>query len=94
MANAVFAEVFPDALKPLKEADPEVWGLVQKEKERQWCGFTAARGRAVARVSASVLAARAAVLRASQHAPACRPNSLSVVSGRLPACRVARSRGV
>jgi hypothetical protein len=41
MANAML-EVFPDALAPLKEADPEVWTLVQKEKERQWCAWLTA----------------------------------------------------
>jgi hypothetical protein len=34
---AAMNEIFPDALTPLKDADPEVWGLIQKEKERQWC---------------------------------------------------------
>lgn len=32
-----FAQVFPDALKSLKEADPEVATLVEEEKKRQWC---------------------------------------------------------
>lgn len=31
-----FAQVFPDALKPLKDADPEVAALVEEEKKRQW----------------------------------------------------------
>lgn len=29
--------VFPDALTPLRECDPEVYGLIQEEKARQWC---------------------------------------------------------
>ena len=29
--------VFPEALKSLKEADPDVYALVQKEKLRQMC---------------------------------------------------------
>jgi hypothetical protein len=33
--NARQESVFPEALKPLKEADPEVYELVQKEKLRQ-----------------------------------------------------------
>jgi hypothetical protein len=28
--------IFPEALTPLKEADPEVYGIVQDEKVRQW----------------------------------------------------------
>jgi hypothetical protein len=31
--------VFPEALKSLKEADSEVYDLVQAEKKRQWCAF-------------------------------------------------------
>jgi hypothetical protein len=59
---AAMAAVFPDALTPLHEADPEVrpasrpsraradvapqvWALIQKEKERQWCARLAARAR-------------------------------------------------
>ncbi|KAL6771559.1 SHMT2 [Auxenochlorella protothecoides x Auxenochlorella symbiontica] len=34
-----FAEVFPDALKSLKEADPEVAALIEDEKRRQWSGI-------------------------------------------------------
>ncbi len=30
-------EIFPDALTPLKAADPEMWQLIEKEKQRQWC---------------------------------------------------------
>jgi hypothetical protein len=29
--------IFPEALKSLKEADPDVYALVQKEKLRQMC---------------------------------------------------------
>ena len=29
--------VFPEARKTLLEADPEVAGLVEEEKRRQWC---------------------------------------------------------
>lgn len=28
--------VFPEALKSLKEADPEVFSIVEQEKVRQW----------------------------------------------------------
>ena len=28
--------VFPDALTPLVEADPEVFGILEDEKKRQW----------------------------------------------------------
>lgn len=36
MAKAMQA-VFPDALSPLRECDPEVYALIQEEKARQWC---------------------------------------------------------
>ena len=36
MAKAMQA-VFPDALTPLAECDPEVFALIQEEKARQWC---------------------------------------------------------
>lgn len=29
-------QVFPDALKTLREADEEMYALIQEEKERQW----------------------------------------------------------
>lgn len=29
--------VFPEALKTLKDADPEVFGIIEDEKARQWC---------------------------------------------------------
>ena len=29
--------VFPDAHTPLAQADPEVYGILQDEKARQWC---------------------------------------------------------
>lgn len=29
--------VFPEALQSLREADPEVFGIIEDEKERQWC---------------------------------------------------------
>ena len=29
--------VFPEALKPLAEYDPEVYGILEDEKKRQWC---------------------------------------------------------
>jgi hypothetical protein len=32
--------IFPEALKTLKDADPEVFALVQAEKKRQWCVLT------------------------------------------------------
>lgn len=28
--------VFPEALKTLREADPEVFGIIEDEKKRQW----------------------------------------------------------
>lgn len=30
--------IFPEALKTLKEADPEVYGIIEDEKARQWWG--------------------------------------------------------
>ena len=44
--------IFPEALKSLKEADPDVYALVQKEKLRQMCVETptltnASRSRAI-----------------------------------------------
>ena len=64
---AAMQEVFPDALSPLKEADPELWTLVQKEKERQWCASPAAacRDRRCAR--------RARATRPMRHAAQLRP---------------------
>jgi len=38
MAAAMKA-VFPDALSPLRECDPEVFALIQEEKTRQWCAL-------------------------------------------------------
>jgi hypothetical protein len=29
--------IFPGALRGLKEEDPEVYGIIQDEKVRQWC---------------------------------------------------------
>jgi hypothetical protein len=34
---ASMAQVFPEALRSLKEADPEIYGIIQDEKARQWC---------------------------------------------------------
>lgn len=34
--DSSMAAIFPEALQPLAEADPEVFGLVQAEKQRQW----------------------------------------------------------
>ena len=31
--------IFPEALKSLQEADPEVYGIIEDEKKRQWCAF-------------------------------------------------------
>jgi len=28
--------VFPEALQSLREADPEVFGIIEDEKKRQW----------------------------------------------------------
>lgn len=33
---ATMEGVFPDALTPLVEADPEVFGILEDEKKRQW----------------------------------------------------------
>ena len=41
MANGKLSSmqgVFPEALQSLREADPEVHGIIQDEKKRQWCG--------------------------------------------------------
>lgn len=29
--------VFPEAHMPLKEADPELYNIIEDEKRRQWC---------------------------------------------------------
>jgi hypothetical protein len=29
--------VFPEALTPLQQADPEVYAIIEDEKVRQWC---------------------------------------------------------
>ena len=31
--------IFPEALQSLQEADPEVHGIIQDEKKRQWCAL-------------------------------------------------------
>ena len=28
--------VFPEALRSLREADPEIFGIIEDEKKRQW----------------------------------------------------------
>jgi hypothetical protein len=65
---AAMNEIFPDALTPLKEADPEVWGLIQKEKERQWCvcvrrGWRGARARHTAAPARAAAPARSVASR-------------------------------
>jgi hypothetical protein len=35
-SGSVMEAVFPEALKSLKEADPEVYGIIEDEKARQW----------------------------------------------------------
>ena len=40
--------VFPEALKTLADADPEVAAIIEDEKRRQWCAQAAAGGRRVA----------------------------------------------
>ena len=35
-------DVFPEALTTLQAADPEVYGIIQDEKKRQWCASWAA----------------------------------------------------
>lgn len=35
-AGLGLGSVFPDALTPLKAADPEVYGIIEDEKARQW----------------------------------------------------------
>ena len=37
-----FAAVFPEGLSPLAQADPEVFGIIKDEEERQWCANFAA----------------------------------------------------
>ena len=39
LRTAAMEGVFPEALKSLKEADPEVYGIIEDEKKRQWCAF-------------------------------------------------------
>ena len=36
--DSAMQSVFPEALTPLQAADPEVFGIIQDEKKRQWCG--------------------------------------------------------
>jgi hypothetical protein len=38
--------VFPEALTPLSVADPEVFGIIEDEKRRQWCVLWAVATRA------------------------------------------------
>jgi glycine hydroxymethyltransferase len=35
-ANNSMQAVFPEALKPLAQADPEVYSIIEDEKRRQW----------------------------------------------------------
>jgi hypothetical protein len=44
------ARVFPEALTPLEQADPEIYALVQDEKKRQWCVLSLFRLAAAAAV--------------------------------------------
>ncbi|EIE24649.1 serine hydroxymethyltransferase 2 [Coccomyxa subellipsoidea C-169] len=39
MAQQNFAAVFPEGLTPLAQADPEVFGIIKDEEERQWKGI-------------------------------------------------------
>jgi hypothetical protein len=34
--SATMDAVFPDALTPLVDADPEVYGIIKDEENRQW----------------------------------------------------------
>ncbi len=36
MADAGMKRIFPEALTPLLECDPEVAGIIKDEKARQW----------------------------------------------------------
>ena len=42
--------VFPEALTRLRDADPELFSIIEDEKERQWCAI-------VARIDAETLLA-------------------------------------
>ena len=33
--------VFPEALTRLRDADPELFSIIEDEKERQWCAAVA-----------------------------------------------------
>ncbi len=58
--SAAMQAVFPDALTPLRECDPEVYGLIQEEKSRQWCAFRARPAARLARRARSAATAAAA----------------------------------
>ena len=34
-----FANVFPEGLSTLHQADPEVFSIIKDEEERQWCAM-------------------------------------------------------
>lgn len=36
-ATSAMEAVFPESHSTLKAADPEVFGIIEEEKERQWC---------------------------------------------------------
>ncbi len=36
-----FANVFPEGLSTLHQADPEVFSIIKDEEERQWCAMQA-----------------------------------------------------
>jgi hypothetical protein len=38
MASGPMKPIFPESLTQLQEADPEVYGIIEDEKDRQWCG--------------------------------------------------------
>ncbi len=43
MASGPMKPIFPESLTQLQEADPEVYGIIEDEKDRQWCAPAAAR---------------------------------------------------
>jgi len=63
--------VFPEALSSLKNADPELFSIIEDEKERQW--YVQKHMRRLVREAAPVIVGM--VLDASDHFPAGRASS-------------------
>jgi hypothetical protein len=76
------ARVFPEALTPLQQADPEVYAILQDEKKRQWCVFVSFARAAAAGADAGHERRPPTPLCTPAHPPPCPPNPPSPLTGR------------